>query len=54
MRLLCGLVELSELPHGAIQTMVVTAPEYKINSGLFIRFVPWASLLLPFWQMEAL
>lgn len=38
-RLLCGVLEATELSRGAIPNMVVTAPESKINSEMFSRFV---------------
>ena len=38
-RLLCGVLEATELSRGAIPNMVVTAPESKINSETFSRFV---------------
>jgi hypothetical protein len=51
-RLLCGVLEETELLRGACQTMAVTAPECKISCEIFSRFVVMTMFLLPFWQME--
>jgi len=53
MRLLCGVLEVRELSLGALDALVVTAPESKISCGMFSRSVAQSPLLLQFWQMEA-
>ena len=39
--------------HGALDTVVVTAPESKTSSEMFSIFLAQPELLLQFWQMEA-
>ena len=52
-RLLCGVPEVTEVSHGAIQPVVVTASASKISSTMFSRFLAHPMFSLPFWQIEA-
>jgi hypothetical protein len=59
-RLLYGVLEAAELLHGAIQTALMTAPEFKIGAKMLSRFMAQRVLLdqrvglrlLHSWQVE--